>query len=53
MNAEQTKKVLELALDGVQIDGGHHKQWFLSEIIKVIAPKTYDGLEEDEKGTHP
>lgn len=26
----------ELALDGLHVDGGHHKQWYLEEIAKAL-----------------
>lgn len=30
------KKVEKLIRDGLQIDGGHHKQWALQEIAKAL-----------------
>ena len=29
-------KALELALEGLTIDGAHHKQWYLEEIVKAL-----------------
>jgi hypothetical protein len=28
--------ISELVLDGLYTDGGHHKQWFLQEIGKIV-----------------
>ena|SRR3990167_7672900 len=33
---EIEKEVEELAVDGLLTDGGHHKQWYLEKILKVI-----------------
>jgi hypothetical protein len=33
MNIE---KVKELATNGLLTDGGHHKQWYLEEILKAL-----------------
>lgn len=33
---ELEKKIVDLCLRGLYIDGGHHKQWFLEEILKLI-----------------
>jgi len=29
------KAIEELALDALEIDGAHHKQWYLEEILKL------------------
>ena len=36
------KEILELCIYGLKTDGGHHKQWFLEEIIKKL---DYDIIE--------
>jgi len=30
------EKIRELAIDGLLIDGGHHKQWYLEKIIEEL-----------------
>ena len=30
------EKAKELATNGLQTDGGHHKQWYLEEILKAL-----------------
>lgn len=45
-----TMKIIELCFDGLHEDGGHHKQWYLEEILKTVTtPKMYDDLKHDEK----
>jgi len=34
--SELKEKIKELCIAGLLTDGGHHKQWFLEEILKVI-----------------
>lgn len=36
----------ELAVDGLLTDGGHHKQWYLEEIIKALG-MDLDTIRED------
>jgi len=39
--ALQEKKIEEirkLALEGLDCDGSHHKQWYLEEILKIVIP---------------
>lgn len=33
--AEYFDNLIKLCLEGLTIDGGHHKQWFLEEILKM------------------
>lgn len=33
---ENEKKIIELLTDGLQIDGAHHKQWYLNEVLTLI-----------------
>ena len=33
---DQKERVKELAVSGLLTDGGHHKQWFLEEILKAL-----------------
>ena len=32
------EQIKELAREGAQTDGGHHKQWYLEEILRLIDP---------------
>lgn len=32
----EKKEIKELCIEGLRIDGGHHKQWFLEEILKNL-----------------
>ncbi len=36
LTGKDIAKVLELVQEGIETDGGHHKQWFLVEIAKVL-----------------
>ena len=38
--------IRELLLEGLQTDGGHHKQWYLKEIFKALGYTTDLDLEE-------
>jgi len=33
---EKLEKIRNLVEDGLQTDGGHHKQWYLEQIGEVI-----------------
>jgi hypothetical protein len=33
---KKLQKILSLAVEGMGIDGGHHKQYYLYKILKVI-----------------
>jgi hypothetical protein len=47
----------ELCIDALTTDGGHHKQWYLEQILKIIIDsKDYDILKKRhdwEKGIAP
>lgn len=49
--------VINLCLDGLTTDGGHHKQWALEEILKLITSETvfdiYKNQYEWEEGIAP
>ena len=30
------ERIIELLKDGMQTDGAHHKQWYLSEALKLV-----------------
>lgn len=40
-------KVIELCLDGINTDGGHHKQWYLCEILKLLDKQKYNMNKEN------
>jgi len=43
-------KIIELCFEGLHEDGGHHKQWYLEEILKLItSTQIYENLKSDEK----
>ena len=53
MVRDRLEKSVDLALDAVHTDGGHHKQWFLWKILKVLGYNT-DSLDKTaEKGIAP
>jgi hypothetical protein len=49
------KKVVNLAIDGLLVDGGHHKQWYLEEILKTFGVNLNELQKECEfeKGIAP
>ena len=34
--SEEELKIKELCIGGLLTDGGHHKQWYLEEILKTL-----------------
>ena len=57
MKDEQIKigQAIDLAIDALMEDGGHHKQWYLEEILKVLGQDVEELREEYdfEKGIAP
>ncbi len=48
---EQVDKARELILEWGGIDGGHHKQWLLDQVLRVLTQNGYaEILIEWEKG---
>ena len=43
---ENKEEIIELLKDGLQTDGGHHKQWYLNEVLKLIDPQIAKEVEE-------
>lgn len=41
-------KLLPLVLEGLGTDGAHHKQHFLCEVLKIIAPEAYRAQSESK-----
>lgn len=36
VDEQAVSQARELAIEGLQTDGGHHKQWYLEEIAKTL-----------------
>ena len=34
-------EIVDLCLNGIHTDGGHHKNWYLLEVLKQIIPKKH------------
>ena len=46
---KKKEKIKKLCIDGLQTDGGHHKQWYLEKILKkVISKKKINYLMNNE-----
>ena len=49
-------KLINLIIEGLQIEGEHHKQWYLEEILRAIGcdpVKMREFHDEWEKGVAP
>ena len=49
---DKQQEIIELVKDGMYMDGGHHKQWYLEEVLKlcgVDVEKLYEEASEDEE----
>lgn len=45
----QNKSLTGVVLDALVTDGGHHKQWYLDQILrKLIGQKEYEDLRGDK-----
>jgi hypothetical protein len=41
-------KVIDLAIDGLTVDGGYHKQFYLEEIIRsLVTQERFDELKDE------
>lgn len=50
-DAERLAAILDLAVDGMLTDGGHHKQWFLEQIaMTVVDGSTVTATATDARG---
>jgi len=50
-NIEIPTRIKSLVKSGLCTDGGHHKQWFLEEVLKLLGYKIEDIRKElDEEG---
>lgn len=55
VDASYEAKVLNLLVNGIGCDGGHHKQWYIDQAIRALVGTMYDELvglyeERDENG---
>ena len=41
---QRVNKAIDIALDYGQIDGAHHKQWVIDQILRVLAGETYNTI---------
>lgn len=54
MKKSLRKEIRLLAEDGIYIDGSHHKQWYLTEIFKLVGGKISEEMEmSTEEGIAP
>ena len=48
---DETNTVLDLILDALHTDGGHHKQWYLEVIAKLLIGEiTLEAIRASELG---
>lgn len=45
---ERIEKAIEVAERYGGIDGGHHKQWVIDQMIRALKAHKYEGWEGDE-----
>jgi hypothetical protein len=56
MDADLIKRVVSLCVEGLTTDGGHHKQWYLEQILRSISGARYHEFKREhewEKGIAP
>ena len=46
-NAERIDKAIQISLDYGQIDGAHHKQWVIDQVLRMLAGQTYATIIEE------
>lgn len=46
-NEDQTNKIILLLMEGLYTDGGHHKQWYLDQVLKELIPDQYEKIYND------
>lgn len=44
MDSERTEQAINLILEYGYIDGAHHKQWLLDQVLRVLAGERYDEM---------
>jgi hypothetical protein len=49
-DAERIAKALDLIFQYGGIDGGHHKQWVLDQVVRKLAPNYRAWVKEFETG---
>lgn len=40
------ERIIELLAEGLQIDGAHHKQWYLNEALTLLDEETAEDVEK-------
>lgn len=43
----QVAEALDLAMSGMATDGGHHKQWYLDQIVRALTRELYESCVQD------
>lgn len=46
---EDVANTVSLLIEGTFTDGGHHKQWYLDQAVRMLAKNDYDKLRADVK----
>lgn len=46
---DRVNTAIDLAFNGLMTDGGHHKQWYLDQIIQTLASERYRRLCKEAK----
>lgn len=44
INLNDINKITDLTINGLLIDGDHHKQWYLIEILKNLYGEKYNDI---------
>lgn len=46
---QQINEAVDLAFNGLCCDGGHHKQWYLDQIARILLGNQYEQTKKDAK----
>jgi hypothetical protein len=46
---EKIEKAIEMAMEYGGFDGGHHKQWALDQVVRILAGEKYEQVVADYK----
>ncbi len=47
---EKIKKALDLIMDYGSIDGGHHKQWILDQVVRILVDDYQSWIDAHNQG---
>ena len=51
---DKLDKISDLAMEALDIDGAHHKQWYLEQILHITNPGALENLDEPpDRGIAP